>query len=146
MPGAGRFLVYSADEDTADTGGLTGDVILSETYITHPPASVAGTNNTFIYASSPPVTPSTGGTNTSNSVIRIIPQSVFIGPNIPQTSVYSTPPNQIYVQTVDFNIDASNLMQSVMFLDGSALDYSDMYVSLLDGYSLVLDNSGAIYQ
>jgi filamentous hemagglutinin family protein len=59
IPGAGRFLVYSASAATAELGGLTGDEVFNETYATLAPGTVPGVNNTFIYApaAAPPSPP-----------------------------------------------------------------------------------------
>lgn len=56
-PGAGRFVVYSADFDTVVDGGLSGDEIFDETYATLAPAAVPGVNDTFVFATAAIVPP-----------------------------------------------------------------------------------------
>lgn len=142
-PGAGRYLVYSADEDTAALNGLNGDVILGNTYLTQAPAAVPGANNTFLYASAPPAPPPPPPAPPQNqNPAPNVNNEVLMDPQLPQAPQYSGSANNYYVQSVDVASHVSDVVYSGLFSNDVGLDYSGILNTLVENSAVLIGNSG----
>lgn len=132
-PSAGRYIIYSANQNTINLGGLTGDVILNETIQTRAPASIAGTNNTIVYALSS--APSSG----EEVDTPIINAELLVDPQLPQ---YSGPQGDYYVQTSNVAANVSDVIYNGFFADDVGLNYSGILEALLGNSAVLIESSG----